>query len=166
MQFIKHPENENILVGPEHVHVLSVDNSVYKRIGNNWYHKFYTEPLTFDIKDPSKKYFLDTTCTVHNNQYFYTKMIQEKKSWLPELFTACMIPDTEWKRIKVSKEPVVPKETVVPAVPAVPKETVPYKISPSTGVKEYNTSYGLPFNVNNEVTFLEYEKAYKVFQQG
>lgn len=36
----------------------------------------------------------------------------------------------------------------------------PWKITPSTGVKEYESSYGLPYNAGNEAIFLEYEKAY------
>lgn len=36
-----------------------------------------------------------------------------------------------------------------------------YKISPATGVKEYETSYGLPYNMTNEREFIEYENAYK-----
>lgn len=36
-----------------------------------------------------------------------------------------------------------------------------YKITPSTGVKEYETSYGRPYNTLNESDFLEYEGAYK-----
>lgn len=36
-----------------------------------------------------------------------------------------------------------------------------YKITPSTGVKEYETSYGRPYNTTNESDFLEYESAYK-----
>lgn len=36
----------------------------------------------------------------------------------------------------------------------------PYKIS-NTGVKEYETSYGRPYNTLNEADFLEYENAYK-----
>lgn len=36
-----------------------------------------------------------------------------------------------------------------------------FKITPSTGVKEYETSYGRPYNTSNESDFLEYEKAYK-----
>ncbi len=35
-----------------------------------------------------------------------------------------------------------------------------FKIIPSTGVKEYETSYGLPYNAGNEANFLEYESAY------
>lgn len=38
--------------------------------------------------------------------------------------------------------------------------TTQYKITPSTGVKEYETSYGLPYNAGNEANFLEYENAY------
>ncbi len=37
----------------------------------------------------------------------------------------------------------------------------PYRITPSTGVKEYDTSYGRPYNTLNESDFLEYENAYK-----
>ena len=36
-----------------------------------------------------------------------------------------------------------------------------YKITPNTGVKEYETSYGRPYNTLNEMDFLEYESAYK-----
>jgi hypothetical protein len=36
-----------------------------------------------------------------------------------------------------------------------------YKITESTGVKEYETSYGRPYNTTNEAEFLEYESAYK-----
>jgi len=36
-----------------------------------------------------------------------------------------------------------------------------YTITPSTGVKEYETSYGRPYNTLNESDFLEYENAYK-----
>jgi hypothetical protein len=36
-----------------------------------------------------------------------------------------------------------------------------YKITPSTGVKEYATSYGRPYNTANEAEFLEYERAYQ-----
>lgn len=39
-------------------------------------------------------------------------------------------------------------------------ENAPWKITPSTGVREYQTSYGLPYNAGNEAIFLEYEKAY------
>lgn len=41
-----------------------------------------------------------------------------------------------------------------------------YKITPSTGVKEYETSYGRPYNTLNEVDFLEYENAYKQQMKG
>jgi len=34
------------------------------------------------------------------------------------------------------------------------------RISPETGVKEYRTSYGRPYNSANEKDFLEYERAY------
>ncbi len=37
----------------------------------------------------------------------------------------------------------------------------PYRITPTTGVKEYETSYGRPYNTLNETDFLEYENAYK-----
>ncbi len=37
----------------------------------------------------------------------------------------------------------------------------PYRITPTTGVKEYDTSYGRPYNTLNESDFLEYENAYK-----
>ena len=37
----------------------------------------------------------------------------------------------------------------------------PYRITPSTGVKEYDTSYGRPYNTLNESDFLDYENAYK-----
>lgn len=36
-----------------------------------------------------------------------------------------------------------------------------FKITPSTGVKEYETSYGRPYNTLNEMDFLEYENAYR-----
>lgn len=36
-----------------------------------------------------------------------------------------------------------------------------YKITPSTGVKEYETSYGRPYNTINEQEFLDYEAAYR-----
>ena len=39
--------------------------------------------------------------------------------------------------------------------------SLPYRITPSTGVKEYDTSYGRPYNTLNETDFLEYENAYK-----
>jgi hypothetical protein len=39
-------------------------------------------------------------------------------------------------------------------------EREPWKITPSTGVREYETSYGLPYNAGNEAIFLEYERAY------
>ena len=35
-----------------------------------------------------------------------------------------------------------------------------YKISPTTGVKEFETSYGRPYNTANDQEFLDYEKAY------
>ena len=41
-----------------------------------------------------------------------------------------------------------------------------YRITPSTGVKEYDTSYGRPYNTLNESDFLEYENAYKQMQSG
>ena len=41
-----------------------------------------------------------------------------------------------------------------------PPKTASYKITQSTGVKEYETSYGLPYNAGNEANFLEYESAY------
>lgn len=41
-----------------------------------------------------------------------------------------------------------------------------YKITPSTGVKEYETSYGRPYNTLNEQDFLEYENAYKQQMSG
>lgn len=40
-----------------------------------------------------------------------------------------------------------------------------YRITPNTGVKEYDTSYGRPYNTLNEVDFLEYENAYKQLQK-
>lgn len=40
-----------------------------------------------------------------------------------------------------------------------PNSTV--KIAPNTGVKEYETSYGRPYNTTNEMDFLEYERAYR-----
>lgn len=36
-----------------------------------------------------------------------------------------------------------------------------YVVSPTTGVKEYETSYGRPYNTLNEQEFLAYESAYK-----
>lgn len=42
-----------------------------------------------------------------------------------------------------------------------PEEQKKYSITPSTGVKEYETSYGRPYNTTNENEFLEYESAYK-----
>lgn len=45
-----------------------------------------------------------------------------------------------------------------------PNSTV--KIAPNTGVKEYETSYGRPYNTTNEMDFLEYERAYKDSQGG
>lgn len=36
-----------------------------------------------------------------------------------------------------------------------------FKITPSTGVKEYETSYGRPYNTLNERDFLDYENAYR-----
>nr|QBK87697.1 MAG: thioredoxin [Marseillevirus LCMAC202] len=44
--------------------------------------------------------------------------------------------------------------------------TTPYHITPTTGVKEYETSYGRPYNTLNESDFLEYESAYKQQMQG
>nr|QBK87286.1 MAG: thioredoxin [Marseillevirus LCMAC201] len=41
-----------------------------------------------------------------------------------------------------------------------------YRITPTTGVKEYDTSYGRPYNTLNESDFLEYENAYKQKLQG
>lgn len=41
-----------------------------------------------------------------------------------------------------------------------------YRITPTTGVKEYETSYGRPYNTLNESDFLEYENAYKQQMQG
>ncbi len=35
-----------------------------------------------------------------------------------------------------------------------------FKVNPSTGVKEYETSYGRPYNTANEQEFLAYEQAY------
>lgn len=40
------------------------------------------------------------------------------------------------------------------------EKPAPYKITPTTQVKEYETSYGRPFNTANEAEFLEYEQAY------
>jgi len=40
------------------------------------------------------------------------------------------------------------------------EKSIPYKITPTTQVKEYETSYGRPFNTANEAEFLEYEQAY------
>jgi len=40
-----------------------------------------------------------------------------------------------------------------------------YKITPNTGVKEYETSYGRPYNTLNERDFLDYEQAYKQMQK-
>jgi thiol-disulfide isomerase/thioredoxin len=37
----------------------------------------------------------------------------------------------------------------------------PYVITPNTGVKEYETSYGRPYNTLNESDFLDYQAAYK-----
>jgi hypothetical protein len=37
---------------------------------------------------------------------------------------------------------------------------VTYKISPTTGVKEFETSYGRPYNTTNDQEFLDYERAY------
>lgn len=45
-----------------------------------------------------------------------------------------------------------------------PQGATPYKIVPTTGVKEYETSYGRPFNTTNEADFLEYENAYRASQ--
>jgi len=36
-----------------------------------------------------------------------------------------------------------------------------YKISPENGVKEFQTSYGRPYNTSSENEFIEYETAYK-----
>jgi len=48
--------------------------------------------------------------------------------------------------------------------PAGPASAAPankrYTITPSTGVKEYESSYGRPYNTLNEQEFLEYESAY------
>lgn len=41
-----------------------------------------------------------------------------------------------------------------------------FTITPSTGVKEYETSYGRPYNTLNEMDFLEYENAYRQQMQG
>lgn len=41
-----------------------------------------------------------------------------------------------------------------------PSSSGKFKITPSTGVKEYESSYGLPYNAGNEANFLEYESAY------
>jgi len=35
-----------------------------------------------------------------------------------------------------------------------------FSISPTTGVKEFETSYGRPYNTTNEQEFLDYEQAY------
>lgn len=40
------------------------------------------------------------------------------------------------------------------------------KIAPNTGVKEYETSYGRPYNTTNEMDFLEYERAYRESHGG
>jgi len=45
------------------------------------------------------------------------------------------------------------------------QQAVKYKVTPSTGVKEYETSYGRPYNTSNENDFLEYEQAYIQQQQ-
>lgn len=45
-------------------------------------------------------------------------------------------------------------------------QTAAFKITPSTGVKEYETSYGRPYNTLNEQDFLSYESAYKQMQSG
>ena len=36
-----------------------------------------------------------------------------------------------------------------------------YKLSPENGVKEFQTSYGRPYNTSSENEFIEYEQAYK-----
>jgi len=36
-----------------------------------------------------------------------------------------------------------------------------YLVTPTTGVREYETSYGMPYNAHNEKEFLDYEQAYK-----
>jgi len=41
--------------------------------------------------------------------------------------------------------------------PPAPKK---FSISPTTGVKEFETSYGRPYNTTNEQEFLDYEQAY------
>ena len=39
------------------------------------------------------------------------------------------------------------------------------RIDPETGVKEYKTSYGRPYNIGTEKDFIEYEKAYLQHQK-
>lgn len=46
------------------------------------------------------------------------------------------------------------------------QQNTPYKLTPSTGVKEYETSYGRPYNTLNENDFLDYEMAYKQRMNG
>lgn len=41
-----------------------------------------------------------------------------------------------------------------------------YKIAPNTGVKEYESSYGRPYNTTNEADFLDYERAYREGQNA
>lgn len=51
-----------------------------------------------------------------------------------------------------------------PPSSGMPQANSSVKITPSTGVKEYETSYGRPYNTLNENDFLEYENAYKQMQ--
>lgn len=41
-----------------------------------------------------------------------------------------------------------------------PAQAKKYTLSPTTGVKEFETSYGRPYNTTNEQEFLDYEQAY------
>jgi hypothetical protein len=41
-----------------------------------------------------------------------------------------------------------------------PQQQQKWIISPTTGVKEFETSYGRPYNTTNDQEFLEYERAY------
>lgn len=57
-----------------------------------------------------------------------------------------------------SRNPAAQQPQATQQQPQVPKN---YTVNSNTGVKEYETSYGLPYNAVNENEFLQYEQAYK-----
>lgn len=54
-----------------------------------------------------------------------------------------------------------PSQQQMPQPPPQQQEKPKYIVNPNSGVKEYETSYGLPHNAVNEAEFLAYESAYK-----